>query len=66
MHLVASPSAVLWNEGLDSGVRVTLDDRPDDMATVCFTESDAAYCWVRLDRTSQRVRVESWRLACVG
>ena len=66
MPLLASPSAVMFNEGLDPGVRVFLDDRAQDRATVCFAERAAAYCWVRLDQTGQRIRVESWRLAQLG
>ena len=63
---VASSAAVLCNEGLDPGVRVSLDDQACDTATVCFTETDSAFCWVRLDGSGQRVRVASWRLARVG
>lgn len=63
MHSAASSPAALCNEGLDPGVRVLLDDRAGDTATVCFAESDTAFCWVRLDQSSQRIRVASWRLA---
>lgn len=62
-HSVGSSSAALCNEGLDPGVRVVLDDRAGDTATVCFAETDTAFCWVRLDETNQRIRVASWRLA---
>lgn len=57
--------AALLNEGLNPGVRVMLDERPDETATVCFAETDAAYTHVRLDRTGQRLRLASWRLACL-
>ncbi len=62
----ATPSAVLFNEGLEPGRRVTLDDRDDQTATVCFVEPDVAYTHVRMDGTGQRLRIPSWRLALLG
>lgn len=62
MRSAATSSAVLFNEGLDPGVRVRLDDRVADVATVCSTEKDAPYCFIRLANTGQHVRVASWRL----
>lgn len=59
----ATPPALLFNEGLDPGVRVSLDDRLGETATICFVEKDAAFAHIRLDRTGQRIRLESWRLA---
>lgn len=59
----ATPGAALFNEGLAPGLRVTLDDRDDQTATICFVESESAYTCVRLDRDGQRIRLESWRLA---
>lgn len=66
MQALASSSAVLFNEGLDPGVRVTLDDQAECTATVCHAEHDATFCWVRLDSSCERVRVASWRLARIG
>ena len=66
MRLVGTSGAVLLNEGLDPGVQVAVDGKPRRKATVCFTEKDAAYCCVRLERTGKRLRVASWRLARLG
>lgn len=63
---VATPSAHLFNEGLYPGLRVFLDDRADETATICSVETDTAFALVRLDRTGGRMRVESWRLALLG
>ncbi len=59
------PSVVLVNEGLDPGVRVVLDDRPGETCTVCFAEVHAPYTHVRLESSGERLRVASWRLACI-
>lgn len=61
--MAATPGAALFNEGLEPGLRVTLDDRDDQTATICFVEPDVAFAHVRLDQSGQRVRLESWRLA---
>ena len=66
MPLVGTSGAALFNEGLDPGVQVALDGKARRKAIVCFTEKDAAYCCVRLERTGQRLRVASWRLARLG
>lgn len=59
----STPAAELFNEGLDPGVRVMLDDRDDQLAIVCFTEADAPYAHVRIEGTGQHLRLASWRLA---
>ena len=61
-----SATAALFNEGLEPGLRVTLDDQPEMTATICFVESHAAYTHVRLDGNGQRLRLESWRLGLLG
>lgn len=75
MRLVCAPSvpavaatagAALCNEGLEPGLRVTLDDRPDQTATICFVDAQAPFAHVRLDGTGQRIRLESWRLGLLG
>lgn len=61
----ASPVA-LFNEGLDPGVRVILDDRTDQTAVVCFAEANAAFTHVRVESTGEHLRLDSWRLAIVA
>lgn len=61
----ASSSAMLFNEGLEPGLRVTVDDKEHETATVCSVETDVAFAHVRLHSTGQRVRVASWRLALI-
>lgn len=58
----STPAAALLNEGLEPGVRVTLDDRDDHVAVVCFAEAEQAYTHVRLEGSWERLRVASWRL----
>lgn len=60
--LVASAvsAAELLNEGLEPGVRVSLDS--EETATVRFAEIEQAYTHIRLDRTGRHLRVASWRL----
>ncbi len=58
----STPAAALFNEGLEPGVRVTLDDRDDQVAVVCFAEANAAYTHVRLERSGEHLRLPSWRL----
>ena len=55
----------LVNEGLRPGVRVLVDDDAAATATVCSTEASAPYASVRFERTGERLRVASWRLACL-
>jgi hypothetical protein len=55
----------LFNEGLEPGIRVMIDDQALVTATVCFTEAASAYAHVRMDTSGRRVRVSSWRLSCV-
>ncbi len=62
----ATAGAALLNEGLEPGLRVTLDDQTDQTATICFVEPQAAYAHVRLEATGQRMRLESWRLGLIG
>lgn len=59
----STPAAELFNEGLEPGVRVMLDDREDQLAVVCFAEADAAYVHVRIEGTAQHRRLASWRLS---
>ncbi len=59
----STPAAELFNEGLEPGVRVMLDDQADEVAIVCFAEADAAYAHVRIESTGQHLRLASWRLA---
>lgn len=56
-------AAALFNDGLEPGVRVSVDGRPEGTATVCFAEVDAAYTHIRIERTGEHLRVASWRLA---
>jgi hypothetical protein len=58
-----SYSAVfLLNEGLEPGVRVSVDAPSGGTATVCSVEPGAAFADVRMDQTGEHVRVASWRL----
>lgn len=52
----------LLNEGLEPGVRVTIDSPAGGTATVCSVEAGAAFADVRMERTGEHVRVASWRL----
>ena len=63
MGITATTGAALFNEGLEPGLRVTLDDQADQTATICFVETEAAFAHVRLHRNGERMRLESWRLA---
>jgi len=64
--IAATAGAVLFNEGLEPGLRVTLDDRADLTATVCSVEAQAPFAFVLLDGSGQHVRLESWRLGLLG
>lgn len=63
--VAVSASAALFNEGLEPGARVILDDRADQTGTICFVEPNAAYAHIRLDCDGERIRLESWRLGLI-
>ncbi len=62
----STPAAALFNEGLDPGVRVMVDDRADLVAVVCFAEAQEAFTHVRLEATGEHLRLASWRLGRLG
>jgi hypothetical protein len=62
----ATSSAVLFNEGLDPGVHVFIDDQPEQTATVCSVEGDAAFANIRFERNGAHLRVASWRLSLLS